>query len=203
MFNIFKKKQLMKEFELFKSVYSILITEDKTIYCLYGDDYKSAHYVNMKTGKVLKLKEKTDEDFYNIKDYGYIEGKKIVDVAEKHEIFDWITTPFVDMNELLYEMFVFIKKKKIEFFNTPEMKKLTNNFNDFHYIKDFIEELIDDAIENVYPSVWEWYDSDDEVESFNLPIGELEELQEFQKRYYLQDLDEAIVFSAIKKYIEV
>lgn len=203
MLNIFKRKQLIERFEESKKMYSILITEDCTVYCLYGEDYKTAHYKNMKTGEVFKLSDRIDGNPSYLDDYGYIENKKIIELAQKHEIFDWITKPFVDMNELLYDMFAFIQKREKEWFNTPEMKELTGGYSDFYFIEEQIERLMDDAMEAIYPTVWEWYDSDEEEETFDLPIDVLEELQAFQQQYYLKDLDEAIVFSAIKKYISL
>lgn len=201
MFKIFKRRELIKKYEESKKMYSILITKDCTVYCLYGEDYKTAHYKNMKTGEVLKLSDRTDGDPSYLYDYGYIENKKIIELAQKHKIFDWITTPFEDMNDLLYDMFAFIQKREKEWFNTPEMKELTNGYSDFYFIEEQIERLIGDAMEAIYPTVWECYDSDEE-ESFDLPINVIEELQAFQQEYYLKDLDEAIVFSAIKQFIE-
>ena len=115
MLGLFKRRELIKKYEEAKKMYSILITKDCTVYCLYGDDYKTAHYKNMKTGEVFKLSERIEGNPSYLDDYGYIENKKIIEFAQKHKIFDWITTPFKKMNDLLYDMFAFIQKREKNF----------------------------------------------------------------------------------------
>ena len=41
-------------------------------------------------------------------------------------------------------------------------EELTNGYSDFYFIEEQIERLIDDAMEAIYPTVWEWYDSDND-----------------------------------------
>lgn len=202
MFNFLKnRKELKKEYESFKNVYSILIAKDGTIYCLYGDNYKTAYYKNMETGTVINWNDRDLGNFYNIKDLGFIEGKKVIEIAQKHEIFNWILKPSEEINDLLLEMFIVIQKKQKEFFNRPEIKKITKNYNDFYFIEEQIEEFISEAIEKVYPNVWEWMDDYKKIENFEMSDEEMMELEEFQKQHGFQDLNKAIVFSAIKKYI--